>query len=176
MKITSILQLLKSSIHEERFLSLIILIERYEKADNNEKRRIYNIYLKNIKYINNWDLIDTSAPKIVGSFILNKNKKPLYELCKSSNLWKRRVAIVSCLELIKHNQINDTFRLTKLLLKDKEDLIHKACGWMLREAGKKNISSLENFIISHKHEMPRVMLRYAIEKFPKYKRKIFLKK
>jgi len=168
-------QLLHSSIHEERLLSLFILIHRYSKGDEPEKRRVYELYLKNTKFINNWDLVDSSAGHIVGAFLFNKSKKPLYDLVKSNNLWERRISIISTFYLIKRNQFSDTLKISKILLPDKEDLIHKAVGWMLREVGKRDMSVEENFLKKHYKNMPRTMLRYAIEKFLESKRQRYLK-
>jgi 3-methyladenine DNA glycosylase AlkD len=167
--------LLRSPIHEERLLSLFILIHRYSKGDEPEKKGVYELYLKNAKFINNWDLVDSSAGHIVGAFLLNKNKQPLYDLVKSDNLWKRRISIISTFYFIKHNQFTETLKISKLLLSDRQDLIHKAVGWMLREVGKRDISPEEKFLKNHYKNMPRTMLRYAIEKFPESKRKQYLK-
>ena len=173
--INEIKQLLKSEIHEERLLSLFLLIHRYSKGDEPEKKRIYELYLKNTKFINNWDLVDSSAGHIVGAFLFDKSKKPLYDLVKSNNLWKRRISIISTFYFIKRNQFSDTLKISKILLSDKEDLIHKAVGWMLREIGKRNMSIEEDFLKKHYKNMPRTMLRYAIEKFPESKRQRYLK-
>ena len=168
-------QLLKSKIHEERLLSLFLLIHRYSKGDEPEKKRIYELYLKNTYFINNWDLVDSSAGHIVGAFLFDKSKKPLYYLVKSENLWERRISIISTFYFIKRNQFSDTLKISKILLSDKEDLIHKAVGWMLREVGKRDISVEEIFLKKHYKNMPRTMLRYAIEKFPESKRQRYLK-
>ena len=168
-------QLLHSSIHEERLLSLFILIHRYSKRDESEKRRVYELYLKNTKFINNWDLVDSSAGQIVGAFLFDKSKKPLYDLVKSDNLWERRISIISTSYFIKRNQFSDTLKISKILLSDEEDLIHKAVGWMLREVGKRDMSVEEIFLKNHYKNMPRTMLRYAIEKFPESKRQRYLK-
>ena len=168
-------QLLQSPIHEERLLSLFLLIHRYSKGDEPEKKRIYEFYLKNAKFINNWDLVDSSAGHIVGAFLFGKSKNPLYDLVKSKNLWKRRISIISTFYFIKHNQFGDTLQISKILLSDKEDLIHKAVGWMLREIGKRDMIIEENFLKTHYKNMPRTMLRYAIEKFPESKRQRYLK-
>ena len=173
--INEIKQLLKSKIHEERLLSLFLLIHRYSKGDEPEKKRIYELYLKNTKFINNWDLVDSSAGQIAGAFLFDKSKNPLYDLVKSENLWERRISIISTFYFIKHNQFSDTLKISKVLLSDKEDLIHKAVGWMLREVGKRDISVEENFLKKHYKNMPRTMLRYAIEKFPESKRQRYLK-
>lgn len=170
-------KLLKSKIHEYRLTALLILVEKYQKAVNKkEKEKIVRLYLGNIKFINNWDLVDLSAPKIWGDFILNnpKEKETLYEFIKSGNLWKRRIAVLATFAFIKDGKFRDTFRITKRLLNDKEDLIHKASGWMLREIGKQDRTELEFFLKKHYPKMPRTMLRYAIEKFSKTKRKAYL--
>ena len=167
--------LLQSPIHEERLLSLFLLIHRYSKGDEPEKKRIYELYLKNTNFINNWDLVDSSAGHIVGAFLFDKSKKPLYDLVKSNNLWERRISIISTFYFIKHNKFSDTLKISKILLSDKEDLIHKAVGWMLREVGKRDMSVEENFLKKHYKNMPRTMLRYAIEKFPESKRQRYLK-
>jgi len=168
-------QLLHSSIHEERLLSLFLLIHRYSEGDEPEKKRIYELYLKNTKFINNWDLVDSSAGHIVGAFLFDKSKKPLYNLVKSNNLWERRISIISTFYFIKRNQYSDTLKISKILLSDKEVLIHKAVGWMLREVGKRNMSVEEKFLKKYYKNMPRTMLRYAIEKFPEPKRQRYLK-
>jgi len=173
--INKIKQLLISEIHEERLLSLFLLIHRYSKRDEPEKKRIYELYLKNTKFINNWDLVDSSAGHIVGAFLFDKSKKPLYDLVKSENLWERRISIMSTFYFIKRNLFSDTIKLSKILLSDKEDLIHKAVGWMLREVGKRDMSVEENFLKKYYKNMPRTMLRYAIEKFPESKRQQYLK-
>ena len=168
-------QLLQSPIHEERLVSLFMLIHRYSKGDEPEKKRIYELYLKNTKFINNWDLVDSSAGQIVGAFLIDKSKKPLYDLVKSDNLWERRISIISTFYFTKRNQFSDTLKISKILLSDKEDLIHKAVGWMLREIGKRDMSTEEKFLKNHYKNMPRTMLRYAIEKFPETKRRQYLK-
>lgn len=172
LKLNQIQTLLNSNIHEHRLTSLFILINQYK----NNKKQIANFYLKNTKNINNWDLVDSSAPKILGNYLLNRNKEILYKLAKSKNLWERRISIISTLEFIKNNQFNDTTKLSKILLKDKHDLIQKAVGWMLREMGKRDIKLLQNFLNKYHKQMPRTMLRYAIEKLNKDKRVYYLKK
>jgi len=173
--INKIKQLLKSEIHEERLLSLFLLIHRYSRGDEPEIKRIYELYLKNTKFINNWDLVDSSAGQIVGNFLFDKSKKPLYDLVKSENLWERRISIISTFYFIKRNQFSNTLKISKILLSDKEDLIHKAVGWMLREVGKRDMSVEEEFLKKYYKNMPRTMLRYAIEKFPESKRQCYLK-
>jgi len=169
-------KLLKSKIHEYRMSALLILIKQYEKADEKYKKEIYNFYLKNTKNINNWDLVDISAPKIAGDYLLNKPRKILYKLAKSENLWERRIAIISTFAFIRNNEFTDTLKISKMLLKDKHDLIHKATGWMLREVGKRDQKIEEEFLKKYYLKMPRVMLRYAIEKFEERKKKFYLEK
>lgn len=166
-------KLLKSRIHEHRLCGLIILIEKYKKSQ--KKEEIINFYLKNIDRINNWDLVDISCPRILGDYLLNKDKKILYRLAASKNLWERRISIISTMQLIHHNQLKDAIKISEILLKDNHDLIHKAVGWTLREVGKRSLRDLEDFLKNHKNEMPRTALRYAIEKFPESKRKKYLK-
>ena len=168
--------LLESRIHEYRFTALVILINKYKKADSNFKRKIFEFYKKNLHNINNWDLVDFSAPSIIGDFLLDKSKERvlLYEFAKSDQLWTRRIAIISTLKFIKVDQYNDTIFISKILLNDKHDLIHKAVGWMLREVGKRNQLVEEKFLDQHYKDMPRVMLRYAIERFSDDKRKHYL--
>ena len=175
--------LLNSKIHEERLISLFILVDKYKKAEkeNNEKQKqeIFNFYIKNAKNINNWDLVDLSAPNIVGNYLLKKDDKEkqiLYKLAKSDNLWEKRISILATFMFIKNNQFQDSINLAEILLKDKHDLIHKAVGWMLRELGKRNEKLLINFLNKHKKEMPRTMLRYSIEKFSNEKRKFFMQR
>jgi 3-methyladenine DNA glycosylase AlkD len=168
-------KLLDSLIHEHRLIALLILIEKYNKSYEENKGNIFNFYLKNTKNINNWDLVDLSAPKIVGNFLFDKDKKILYNLAKSKNLWEKRIAIVSTFAFIKKQEFKDTLTISELLLKDKHDLIHKAVGWMLREVGKKDEEILENFLKQNYNQMPRTMLRYSIEKFEEGKRKKYLR-
>ena len=168
-------KLLKSPIHEERLLALFILIRIYSKGAEPVKKRIFDLYLDNTEYINNWDLVDTSAEHIVGNFLLDKRKGPLYRLAKSKILWKRRISIMATFCFIKRLQYSDTLKISEILLHDKEDLIHKAVGWMLREVGKRNLPLEEEFLKAHYKDMPRTMLRYAIERFPESKRQRYLK-
>jgi 3-methyladenine DNA glycosylase AlkD len=168
------LELLKSSFHEERLLALLILAGAYPRADEPAKRAIYEIYLENVKSINNWDLVDISAPSIVGAHLFAKSKQPLYQLAKSKNLWKRRIAVMATFYFIRHNRFSATLKISRMLLSDGEDLIHKAVGWMLREVGKRDPQAEEDFLRMHYQRMPRTMLRYAIERFPEAKRRMFL--
>jgi len=167
-------QLIKSKIHEERLVSLFILVDQYGKADEKLKEKIYSFYLENRNYVNNWDLVDLSAPKIAGEHLLNRNKNILIKYAKSSNLWEKRIAILSTYTFIKTGYFETTIQICDILLNDKHDLIHKAVGWMLREIGKSNIKTLESYLKKNYKKIPRTMLRYAIEKFPETKRKRYL--
>ncbi|MFH1575578.1 MAG: DNA alkylation repair protein [Candidatus Nealsonbacteria bacterium] len=166
------IKLLHSEIHEERLTALLVLVSRFQAEEEQEK--VYNLYLKNTKYINNWDLVDLSADKIVGVYLLNKPKSILCKLAKSKNIWERRVAIIATFNFIKNNEFSETLKIAKILLNDKHDLIQKAVGWMLREVGKRDFETEERFLKEHCREMPRTMLRYAIERFPKSQRKRYL--
>ncbi len=168
-------ELIKSPFHEERLFSLFMLVCLFKKADDGDKKKIYALYLKNAKFINNWDLVDASAGRIVGAYLFTRDKKPIYALAKSKNLWERRISIMATSYFIGHNEFADTLKIAEMLLKDKEDLIHKAVGWLLREIGKRNFELEESFLKKHYASMPRTMLRYAIEKFPEEKRKSYLK-
>jgi len=173
--LTEVTQLLRSTIHEERLLALLILIRSFSKGDERAKAKIYTLYLRNTPYINNWDLVDTSAEHIVGNFLMDKDKKPLYDLARSSDLWERRIAIMATFHCIKGGQFTETLKIARMLLSDEEDLIHKAVGWMLREVGKRHLQAEEPFLKAHYQKMPRTMLRYAIERFPEAKRQRYLK-
>ncbi len=167
--------LLASAFHEERLLALLLLVRQYGKADESERQDIFDYYLANTDYVNNWDLVDTSCYNIVGIHLLKKSRKPLYTLARSDSIWERRIAIISTYQFIRHKEYEDTLTISKLLLNDKEDLIHKAVGWMLREVGNKDRETEERFLQQHYADMPRTMLRYAIEKFPEYRRQQYLK-
>jgi len=168
-------RLLKSSFHEERLCALFLLIHKFTRGDAAEKTAVYRMYLNNTRYINNWDLVDSSAYSIVGAYLEDKDKQPIYELAGSDSLWERRIAIISTLHFIRKHRFNETLDLSEQLINDKEDLIHKAVGWMLREIGKRDLNAEEFFLKTHYRQMPRTMLRYAIEKFPEQKRKKYLK-
>jgi len=187
LSLIEIKKILYSKVHEERLCALLLLVEKYNKADETERKNIFNFYIKNAKQANNWDLVDLSAPKIVGEYLLNNDKSPsqiksqfngvniLYKFAESKNLWEKRISILSTYTFIKNGQYKDTFKIAEILMKDKHDLIHKAVGWMLREVGKKSLKDEEVFLKKHYQNMPRTMLRYAIEKFPEEKRKKYLK-
>lgn len=175
LSINQVAVLLKSPFHEERLFALLMLVEKFSRGNDKEKEEIYELYLANIKTINNWDLIDISAGHIVGHYLHDKDKKVLYHLAKSGNMWKRRIAIMSTFYFIKNNNFDETLKISGMLLDDTEDLIHKAVGWMLREVGKRNIEVEEKYLVKHYKKMPRTMLRYSIEKFQKDKRQAYLK-
>lgn len=173
--IADCLQLLQSPIHEDRSLALLILVHAFTKGDAITKQKIYEAYLQHTDYINNWDLVDVSAPYIVGSHLFDQSRKPLYKLVKSQSLWERRISIIATQHFIRQNDFADTLKIAALLLPDKHDLIHKAVGWMLREVGNRDLAAEESFLQIYYKIMPRTMLRYAIEKFPEPKRQAYLK-
>ncbi len=168
-------QMLGSKFHEERMLALLSVTENFQIEDEAGKKKYFDFYLQNRSFVNNWDLVDLTAYKIVGAYLEKRPKHRLYQLAKSKKMWDRRIAIVSTLHFIRHNDFQTTFNLAHLLINDREDLMHKACGWMLREAGKKDQRALEKFLKNQARKMPRTMLRYAIEKFPESKRQFYLK-
>lgn len=176
LALSDIETLLNSEIHEERLCALLILVHKYQKGTPEEKEAVYDFYLKNAKKVNNWDLVDSSAEKIMGPHLLNKDKDILYKLVKSDNLWERRIAIMTTFHFIKNNKFEDTLKLSEMLITDPHDLIHKAVGWMLREVGKRDQELEETFLKKHYKAMPRTMLRYAIEKFDEKKRKFYMQK
>ncbi|MGK5084012.1 DNA alkylation repair protein [Bdellovibrionota bacterium FG-1] len=167
-------RLLRSPFNEERLLALFILGQQYEKGTVSDQNAICRLYLKNLNRVNNWNLVDASAPSILGPHLMNRSRTPLYRLAKSKDLWKRRVAVVSTLHAIRNHDFSDILKLSVLLLEDEHDLMHKACGWMLREVGKRDVKTLERFLKKYRHRMPRTMLRYAIERFPEKQRKAYL--
>jgi len=172
LPLNSINELLKSEIHEERLASLLILVEKYKESQD----KVMRFYLRNAKHVNNWDLVDLSAPNILGAYLLEnkKERKILDTLAKSGNLWERRIAIVATYALIRNQEYEETFNIAETLLKDRHDLIHKAVGWMLREVGKRDEKAEEAFLKKHYKVMPKTMLRYAIERFSEKKRKEYL--
>ena len=167
--------LLQSEWHEARLCALLIMAEKMKRATAEEAGLIYKTYLANTRRINNWDLVDLSAPHVVGKYLADKPRGVLYELAASPLLWDNRIAIVSTFAFIKAKDLDDTFRLALLLINHTHDLMHKAVGWMLREAGKRDMARLRVFVYGHVHQMPRTMLRYAIEKFPEDERRAVLK-
>lgn len=166
--------LLQSIYHEERLTALLILVAKFKKATAEVKKDIYKFYLHNLRQINNWDLVDVTCRDIVGAYLYDKNRIILFQLAKSKNLWKRRIAVISTFYFISKNDFADSLKIAKLLLKDKHDLIHKAVGWMLREIGKRSVATEEKFLDEYATVMPRTMLRYAIEKFAENIRKSYL--
>jgi 3-methyladenine DNA glycosylase AlkD len=171
-----VLRLLSSKIHEERLIALLIMVEKVRQSDEAGKETLYEKYLENTQYINNWDLVDLSADKIVGSYLFDKPKDVLYLLATSEKLWERRISILATFYFIKKGLYEETLKIANILLKDPHDLIHKAVGWMLREVGKKcSQEVLEQFLLVNYRQMPRTMLRYAIERFPETLRLQYLK-
>jgi 3-methyladenine DNA glycosylase AlkD len=171
------LELLKSPFHEARLLALLILVAKFSAANQSssaDQEAVYRSYLGHTKYINNWDLVDCSAEHIVGAHLFSRDRKPIYRLVRSKSMWERRIGIVSTFHFIKRQDFSDTLAVVELLLHDKEDLIHKAAGWMLREVGKRDRNAEKRFLAKHYRQMPRTMLRYAIEKFPESERQAYL--
>jgi 3-methyladenine DNA glycosylase AlkD len=168
-------RLLHSSFHEDRVLALLILVGLHAKADNAGQAAIYEFYLSNTEFISNWDLVDCSASGIVGAFLSDKSRRPLQQLARSKSLWERRIAVIATFHFIKAGDFSETLRIARLLLSDSEDLIHKAVGWMLREVGQRDRAIEEEFLRLHYKQMPRTMLRYAIEKFPEPLRQKYLR-
>jgi 3-methyladenine DNA glycosylase AlkD len=169
-------ELLKSKIHEHRFTALVILVSKYQKATESNKHEIFSFLLQNIDRINNWDLVDLSAPRIIGDYLVDKDRSILHKLAKSNSLWERRISILATFKFIANNDFEDALKISELLLDDKHDLIHKAVGWALREIGKRDQELEEKFLNKHAAQMPRTMLRYAIEKFDEKNRKFYLTK
>jgi 3-methyladenine DNA glycosylase AlkD len=167
-------RLLHAGHHEDRLLGLLFLIADFEKGGAEVRRQIYQLYLANTRFINNWDLVDVSAPNVVGAYLFDRSRAPLRRLARSSLLWERRIAIVATFYFIRRNQFDDTLDIAGMLLDDKHDLMHKAAGWMLREVGKRDLTAEEGFLREHCTHMPRTMLRYAIERFAPDKRAAYL--
>jgi len=172
------LKLLSSEWHEERLIALFLLDAKFKKGDDKLRKKIYEVYLKNIKQnVNNWDLVDSSASQIVGTYLIDKPRDILYKLAKSDNLWERRVAIVSTFAFIRDKDYKDALQIAEILLGDKHDLIHKAVGWVLREIGKQcGEDVLEGFLKKYYKTMPRTALRYSLEKFTPEKRAFYMRK
>jgi 3-methyladenine DNA glycosylase AlkD len=175
LPLADVQSLLHSPWHEERSVALLIMVLQYPKADPAGKKSLYDFYLANTLFVNGWDLVDCSAPHIVGTHLFERSRKPLQRLAKSKSLWERRIAMVATQHFIRKGDFADTLQIAELLLNDDEDLIHKAAGWMLREVGDRDIETLEGFLKQHYQAMPRTMLRYAIEKLPEPRRKAYLK-
>lgn len=169
-------ELLSSLMHEHRLTALIILTEKYKMSDNFDKEKIVNFYLENIARVNNWDLVDLSADKILGDYLYDRDRKILYSMARSKNMWERRISIISTFAFIKRGDFGDTLKIAAILLDDGHDLIHKSVGWMLREIGKRDQEEEEKFLLKHYKQMPRTMLRYAIERFDEKKKKFYMGK
>ena len=170
-------ELVKSPLHEERLVSLLIAVDKFEKGNEKERKEIYDFYLSHTKFINNWDLVDLTAPRIIGVYLHDKEKEILTMLAKSKSLWEKRISILSTFYFIRQGDPSETLKIAGLLINDKHDLIHKAVGWMLREIGKRcGEKAEEKFLQKYYKTMPRTMLRYAIEKFDNKKRKYYLAK
>lgn len=167
-------KLLMSDFHEIRLFALLLLVRQFAHGNAEQQADIYRLYLHHTHRINNWDLVDSSAGQIVGGYLAGRDRKILYELARSANLWERRIAVIATFHFIDQHQFDDALRLAKMLLDDGEDLMHKAVGWMLREVGKCDLAVEQEFLQAHYKNMPRTMLRYAIEKFPEPLRKRYL--
>lgn len=174
LNLQDLITILKSKIHEYRFTALVILGEKYKRGTRIEKEKIVRFYLRNRRYINNWDLVDTSTPLILGDYFLTHDPRIIFTLARSRNLWDRRIAILATFPFIKEGRYTETVQIAEILLEDTHDLIHKAVGWALRELGKKSLKAEEKFLHTYAHRMPRTMLRYAIERFSASKRKKYL--
>ena len=170
-----VMPLLRSPVHEERLFALLALVRSFSAGNEAVREQVYRLYLGNTAWINNWDLVDISAPHIVGAFLEGKNSEPLYQLVRSESLWERRIAILATFHFIRRGHFDDTLALARLLLHDREDLMHKAVGWMLREVGKRDQAVAEEFLKEQCRVMPRTMLRYAIEKFTPELRQQYLR-
>jgi len=168
-------RLVQSAFHEDRLLALLILIHLYYQGDSAVRDAIHRLYLEHRSFVNNWDLVDASAPHLVGHYLRNRSTDPLTRLADSRVVWERRMAIIATFHFIKQGDHDETLRVARLLLGDPEDLIHKAVGWMLREVGKRDVTEAEAFLQAHYRQMPRTMLRYAIERFPEARRQAYLK-
>lgn len=170
-----VVSLLFSAWHEDRLLALLLMTDQYRKSTETGKESIFNLYCSHTSRINNWDLVDLSAPNIPGAHLLHRDRSPLYRFASDGGIWERRIAIVSSFHFIRQGEFDDTCAIADILLDDSEELIHKAVGWMLREVGKRDMEVLESFLASRYRQMPRVMLRYAIERFPEQLRQAYLK-
>ena len=168
-------ELLQNPIHEYRLTSLFIIIDQFQHGDIEKQKRLIELYKRNLRFVNNWDLVDISAPNLFGIYLQNRSKKILYNYTKSPDLWRRRVGIMSTFGFIRQGEYKDTLAIAKILVNDEHDLIHKAVGWMLREIGKRDKEVLITFLDKHHKKMPRTMLRYSIEKFNKKERTHYMK-
>lgn len=171
----TIVALLKSPWHEERLFAVLALADRFKHGDDESRRAVFDTYIEHRKYVNNWDLVDSSAHIVVGGWLESRSRRMLYQYARSKDLWERRISIISTCHFIRLQDFEDTLAIAEILLNDEEDLIHKASGWMLREVGNRHLATEERFLKKHFQSMPRTMLRYAIEKFPEKKRQAYLK-
>jgi 3-methyladenine DNA glycosylase AlkD len=171
-----LLAMLASPVHEERMLALMVLVRGFERGDEDQRRRVYDLYLSNTRFVNNWDLVDSSAPQIVGGWLAGRGwRRTLERLARSKSLWERRIAILATYQFIRRDDFRPTFHVARRLLSDPHDLIHKAIGWMLREVGKRDLPVLEAFLREHLQRMPRTALRYAIERLPEARKRQYLR-
>jgi 3-methyladenine DNA glycosylase AlkD len=175
MPIPAFAPLLKSPFHEERLLGLLMLVDRYQRGGERDKARAYRCYLAHLSCINNWDLVDLTAPNVVGAHLEHRSQALLFAWARAADLWRRRIAVLATFHYIRQRRFGESLRLARMLLGDPEDLIHKATGWMLREIGKRDVRVLEAFLRRHVRRMPRTMLRYAIERLPERKRRAYMK-
>jgi 3-methyladenine DNA glycosylase AlkD len=175
LPLAGVVELLRSPWHEERRCALLLLVRRFERGDDDERKELFDLYLGSTAHIDSWDLVDLSAPRIVGAWLQDRSRAPLYRLARSRRLWERRIAILATAHFIARSDFADALALSELLLDDDQDLMHKAVGWMLREVGKRDVGVLEAFLEAHRSRMPRTALRYAIERFPEAKRRRFLR-
>jgi 3-methyladenine DNA glycosylase AlkD len=167
--------LLHSPWHEERLFALLMMVDSFARSGDPLREEIYRLYMSSTAFVNHWDLVDTSAPHIAGAWLSDRDRSPLYALARSERLWERRISIVATQHFIRRGDLADTFRIAEMLLHDSHDLIHKAAGWMLREAGDRDLAAEETFLRAHCRSMPRTMLRYAIEKLPEERRQEWLR-
>jgi len=174
ISLTDVLELLQSEIHEHRLTALFILTEQFKKGDKETRRQIVDLYLCNTAYVNNWDLVDSNAHKILGEWLANKSRKILYEMAESENIWERRISLISTFAFIERGDLEDALALARAQVDSRHDLINKASGWVLREIGKKEQSVLEDFLLKHYQKMPRTMLRYAMEHLPEERRRFYM--
>jgi 3-methyladenine DNA glycosylase AlkD len=176
LSLEDVTELLQNKIHEHRLVALLILVDKFGRGDQSKRKEIVELYLNNTKWINNWDLVDLSAHKILGEYYLDKPKNVLYELAESDNLWEKRISIISTFTFIRNESYKESLKIAEMLVNDDHDLIHKGVGWMLREIGKRDQAIEEEFLMKHHKTMPRTMLRYSIEKFEKEKKQFYMKK
>ena len=176
LSLQDVLSLLTEDEHEVRVMSLLLLVDRFKRGVAKEQREVYLAYLEHTEYLNNWDLVDISAYHIVGAYLLDRSRRPLYRLAKSQDMWERRIAMVATLAFIREHDFEDALELCERLLQDPEDLIQKPVGWMLREIGNRNLKTAEAFLDQHHRNMPRTTLRYAIERLTLAQKRFYMQK